>query len=300
MYVYRIKNLINGKEYYGITNNYKRRWCEEKRYPSNKKYRQVIQEAIHKHGVENFSFEVLKSNLSIEDAVKMEEQLIAENNSTVPNGYNVDKGGSYFPKGKPHKGEKNGRAKISDEEAQSILDNRDKPMYVLYEDYSDKISYAEFKEIYKGNKFKHLKTKTQPYPYNLEFSSQFASTAKLEYDEVIQLRISYSKGVYWEDVYPKYKDLYPNKWEFWNVYVGNRYHLVMPEVFTEENKKKHAKMGKRGERNSRAKLKESDVLLIREKWKNGSTRKEIYELFPQVSTTSIRNVINNKTWKNLL
>ena len=33
---------------------------------------------------------------------------------------------------------------------------------------------------------------------------------------------------------------------------------------------------------------------------NGKTLKEIYNLYPQVSTASIRNIINYKTWKYIL
>ena len=84
------------------------------------------------------------------------------------------------------------------------------------------------------------------------------------------------------------------------MYYGNRYKLVMPEVFTKENRHKHAGRSKSGTLNGRAKLTESDVLIIREKWRNGATRQELYLEYPQVSTTSIRDIINGKTWKHLL
>ena len=54
MYVYKITNNINNKIYIGITNNYKKRWDNEKSYPKNPERRQVIQEAIHKYGKNNF------------------------------------------------------------------------------------------------------------------------------------------------------------------------------------------------------------------------------------------------------
>ena len=74
----------------------------------------------------------------------------------------------------------------------------------------------------------------------------------------------------------------------------------MPEVFTEERRKQQSKVGRAGANNGRAKLTEEDVLNIRLLWKEGKTRKEIYELYPHVNPTTIRNIINNKTWKNLL
>ena len=74
----------------------------------------------------------------------------------------------------------------------------------------------------------------------------------------------------------------------------------MPEVFTEENRKKHSGLSKAGTNNGRAKLNEQDVLAIRARWKEGATRKELYEAYPQVSQVSIRDIINGKTWKHLL
>lgn len=112
----------------------------------------------------------------------------------------MSSGGEYHPSFFPREGEKNGMAKITDEEAQYILDNRDKPLYVLYEDFNEKIGYSEFKAIYNGKKFKHLKTLTQIYPYNMEFSLQFVSS-KLDYGDIVKLREAYSKGVYWRDIY---------------------------------------------------------------------------------------------------
>lgn len=35
MYVYKITNKINNKTYIGITNNYKRRWANEKSNPKD-------------------------------------------------------------------------------------------------------------------------------------------------------------------------------------------------------------------------------------------------------------------------
>ena len=173
-------------------------------------------------------------------------------------------------------------------------------MYVLYEEFNDKISYNEFKAIYLNQKFSHLKTNTPIYPFNFEFSNQFTSGNKLEYDEVKEIREEYAKGTYWENVYQKFKDRYPNKWTFWNIYYGNRYKLVMPEVFTLENKKKHSSLGKSGERNSKAKLKEEDVLKIRRLYSEGTSLDALCVMYPQVVRTSIKNIIQGKTWKKLL
>lgn len=301
MYVYLITNNINQKKYVGITNNYKKRWGNECSYPTKEENRQIIQEAIHKYGKENFTFEILYSGLTIEEACKKEKELICFYNSLTKNngGYNVDEGGEYHPNISPKFGEENGNSKISDEEAQYILDNRDKPMYVLYEEFNTKISYEEFKQIYNNKKFKHLTTTTQVYPYNFEFSCQFNGSS-LDYGDIVYLREQYAKGKYWKEVYQEYKDIYSDEWTFWNIYCGNRFQLVMPEVFTVQNKKLHSSLSKSGENNGRAKLTENDVRTIRKLHDEGKPNKEIYALYPQVTTASIRDIINKKTWKNIL
>lgn len=53
-------------------------------------------------------------------------------------------------------------------------------------------------------------------------------------------------------------------------------------------------------KNGKSKLTENDVRRIRELHKEERTNKEIHELFPQVTTTSIRNIVNGKTWKTLI
>lgn len=299
MYVYKITNLINQKKYIGITNNYKKRWSNEKSNPKDPKRQQVITRAIEKYGKENFLFEVLESNLSIEQACEKEQQLIEKYNCLVPNGYNVDKGGEYHPIASPQFGEKNGKAKLTDEEAQYIKDHRNQPMYVLYEDFSDKISYEAFKKCYKNQTYTHLIPKVDEYPYNTEFSSQFAG-GNLEYDEILDIRERYNKGEYWKKVYEDYKEKFTNDMSFWRTYTGLNYKLVKPEVFTEENKKIHSSLKRSGSNNSHAKLTAEDVKKIRMLHDNGTSNSELYTLYPQVSTMTIRDIINKKTWKNLI
>lgn len=66
------------------------------------------------------------------------------------------------------------------------------------------------------------------------------------------------------------------------------------------NIKKHSGMGRRGEKNGRAKLTEVDVLRIRNLHKNGIKNDEIYKMYPYLTPTSVRGIINGKTWTYLL
>ena len=69
----------------------------------------------------------------------------------------------------------------------------------------------------------------------------------------------------------------------------------MPEVFTPENKHFHSSLSHSGEDNGRSKLIKEDVIKIREMHSSGIPNTEIYRCYPQVTPTSIRNIINYKT-----
>ena len=75
MYVYCITNKINGKQYIGITNDYKRRWANHIAYQAPER-EQVVHRAIKKYGKENFDFQILFSNLTVEEASAKEIELI--------------------------------------------------------------------------------------------------------------------------------------------------------------------------------------------------------------------------------
>ena len=295
MYVYQIINKVNNKKYIGITNNPKKRWENHK---CNNDPTMAIAKAIQKYGKENFEFEVLFSGLTIEDANSKEIELIKTLNTRVPFGYNVAEGGQYNIENRIHIGAENGKALLTEKEAQYIKDHRNQPMYILYEEFNDKISYETFRKCYKHQTYKNLIPAVEEYPNNVQYSAQFAG-GKLEYDEVIDIRTRYSNGENWKSVYQDYKDRYAET-SFWRTYNGLTYKLVMPEVFSEENKKKHSFQKNIGIKNPRSVLTEEQVLDIRERHNNGQSNSEIYKLYPQVSTTSIRDIINKKTWKHLL
>lgn len=80
----------NGKSYIGITctKPYHRRWRDGSGYYSQPK----VYNAILKYGWENIKHELLYRNLNIDDANRLEQEMIVKYDS-VKNGYNVSIGG---------------------------------------------------------------------------------------------------------------------------------------------------------------------------------------------------------------
>jgi len=93
--LYKITNLLNNKNYIGITNRKpEERFAEHKRSSS----KSFIGRAIQADGVENFSFEVLLTKIEDKDISNLECKYIKKYNSLLPNGYNADLGGVEYKK----------------------------------------------------------------------------------------------------------------------------------------------------------------------------------------------------------
>lgn len=98
--VYMHINKINNKKYVGMTCNINSRFGKNGsgylRKNKDGTYTQpAFANAIIKYGWENFSHEVLYSNLLKEEADKLEEEIIEKYNTRNPkNGYNIREGGS--------------------------------------------------------------------------------------------------------------------------------------------------------------------------------------------------------------
>ena len=91
MYTVYKHTTPSNKVYIGLTKQtVSRRWRKGEGYRKNIHFYR----AIKKYGWDNIKHEILATNLSKEDAKRLEIQLIAEYNSTNPKfGYNITKGG---------------------------------------------------------------------------------------------------------------------------------------------------------------------------------------------------------------
>lgn len=88
--VYKIANTVNGKLYIGISSNPTKRWWEHRRCA--KQTHTKLYNAIKKHGVDAFTFEVLHWCTSREDARDLENLVVSVCDS-IGKGYNMCPGG---------------------------------------------------------------------------------------------------------------------------------------------------------------------------------------------------------------
>lgn len=87
--IYIITNIVNAKQYVGITKRLHERWLEHKRASS----KSAINSAIKKYGYENFVFTHIATAYDHECAQQIEQSLIAEHGTKAPFGYNLTDGG---------------------------------------------------------------------------------------------------------------------------------------------------------------------------------------------------------------
>jgi group I intron endonuclease len=90
--VYAHTNKVNGKKYVGVTSqDPEKRWNDGKGYTDRQPH---MYNAIQKWGWENFEHEILFSNLSVEEASRIEQSLIDEwQLQNREYGYNAQSGG---------------------------------------------------------------------------------------------------------------------------------------------------------------------------------------------------------------
>ncbi len=96
--VYRITDHVNDKHYIGLTTTtVENRWHDHR--GSVRSGQKPLNIAMREFGVENFTIEVIASCRTLSDLRTTEIMIIRQDNTTVPNGYNVSRGGGFKPKG---------------------------------------------------------------------------------------------------------------------------------------------------------------------------------------------------------
>ena len=94
--IYRIEHKETGKSYVGLSIDIFKRWKEHSNFWQAKAKWSVIKQALHKHGLENFTFTILEE-CSKEELNDREIHWIKELDTQAPNGYNMTAGGGGCP-----------------------------------------------------------------------------------------------------------------------------------------------------------------------------------------------------------
>jgi group I intron endonuclease len=90
-FIYKITNTLNGKEYIGVSKNPKLRFTKHCQKPNSSR-KSILSNAIHAHGKENFSMQILCQG-SKEYCYELEKKAIKVYVTRTPDGYNITAGG---------------------------------------------------------------------------------------------------------------------------------------------------------------------------------------------------------------
>lgn len=100
--------------------------------------------------------------------------------------------------------------------------------------------------------------------------------SKLTEEDVILIRKAYQNHQKQKDIYNTYFSNKISFQYFQNVWQGQSWSYIMPEVFTEENKKYYTLENSFGDKGAKAKFTDEEVIALRKRYENESA-KDIYE-----------------------
>ena len=122
--------------------------------------------------------------------------------------------------------------------------------------------------------------------------------SKLTEQDVIEIRTAYNNHLKQKDVYENYKDKITFGY-FQNLWQGRSWSHIMPEVFTEENKKYYIYQNSKGENGSSAKFTDQEVINIRKRYEE-ETAKQIYEDYKEkITYQAFQAMLWGRSYKNL-
>lgn len=209
--VYKITNLINGKSYIGQSINIENRWISHRRTylkKDNPEFEKTLYRAFRKHGIDNFSFEVLVE-CEPQELENLEKFYIQESNS-YHKGYNETIGGDIGSFDR--KGEKHPNAKLSLEDVIDIrtrYQNRERKKEV-FRDYENKIQKKGFHNVWTGQTWKHIMMEVYSlenvyfHSHNTGNQGSQSSSSILTEEDVVNIRTRRKEGETRSQIYPDY------------------------------------------------------------------------------------------------
>lgn len=254
-----------------------------------------IYRAMRKYAITLDCFSLEEDNILTQEEADAKEIYYIEKYNSFYDGYNSTLGGKLgciAPSGENHP-----RAVLDDEELYELRRLRATKEFTcgqLYNKYNNILSYNGFEKLW------NYESRPEIAPnYNtkelLDFykadrrtrSGESHANSKLSDDEVIRIRERYYiNGETTKEIYEDFKDKYSLS-GFTKIITGESYtHLPIPE--------KSKKCKKRLPRLSR-----EEVVELREKFKNGSSLKELkVGKYSEYSDSNFRNMLTGRTYKD--
>ena len=220
--IYKITNIVNNKSYIGISTDIEDRWCQHKsQYNWQREKNKTLYQAFQKHGLENFTFEVLEECKITELSEK--EKYYVNKYDTYHNGYNETAGGEDFH-GESHPGHKLQKEDVMDIRMRYKNLERKNEVYELYK---SRIGESGFSKIWKGETWKGIMDEVYT-PENKEFHKHNTANngskngrSRLTEEEVRDIRMRRKNGEILSEVYKDYSNKltygsFTNVWTYQN------------------------------------------------------------------------------------
>ena len=122
--------------------------------------------------------------------------------------------------------------------------------------------------------------------------------AKLTAEDVKKIRIAYNNHKKQRDVYENYKHLITFN-SFQNIWQGQSWKHIMPEVFTEENKKYYVYENSKGSNSNAATFTDEEVIKIRQRYVNESAKVIYQDYKDRVTYQSFQMILWGRYYNNL-
>ncbi len=153
--IYKYQNKINNKIYIGQSINLEvRKYRHEHSafYEKSNDYNTQLHQAMRKYGLDNFSYEIIAEITPEEytpELLNQLEKFFIQYYDSFKNGYNATEGGDAISN-RIHKGSKNGRALLTEEDVEYIREcyNAHIPFREIYTEYQDRISKRGLQKIW--------------------------------------------------------------------------------------------------------------------------------------------------------
>lgn len=122
--------------------------------------------------------------------------------------------------------------------------------------------------------------------------------AILTEEDVKIIRIAYNNHEHKKDVYEQFKNKIAFS-TFSRVWDGTSWQHIMPEVLTEENKRYYAKEATNGEKSTKAKFSNEEVLNMRTRYVSENARSIYNDYKDRCSYNTIQQILWGRTYKDL-